>query len=81
MTVQDGVSREGLTFDQIANLKLLLPPIEDQQLITRKITEEYMQINALVAKVERAVELLKEYRIALISAAVTGKIDLREESA
>ena len=35
-------------------------------------------MDALVAKVREAVDRLKELRIALISAAVTGKIDVRE---
>jgi type I restriction enzyme S subunit len=36
------------------------------------------QIDALAAKTERSIELLRERRMALITAAVTGKIDLRE---
>ncbi len=39
------------------------------------------QIDSLVAKVRDAIERLKEIRTALISAAVTGKIDVREEAA
>ncbi len=39
------------------------------------------RIDALVAKVREAIERLKELRTALISAAVTGKIDVREEVA
>jgi len=37
------------------------------------------ELDALVGKVEDAVERLREYRIALITAAVTGKIDIRTQ--
>jgi hypothetical protein len=37
------------------------------------------EIDALVVKIREGVEELKEYRMALISAAVTGKIDARDE--
>jgi type I restriction enzyme S subunit len=38
------------------------------------------KLDVLVGKVEEAVERLQEYRTALITAAVTGKIDVRKES-
>jgi hypothetical protein len=44
------------------------------------LEHETTKINALVSKVETVVDKLKEYRTALISAAVTGKIDVREEA-
>jgi type I restriction enzyme S subunit len=81
LTIQDGISREGLNFDQVGNMNIVLPPLDEQEKIAESVAAERTKIDSLVAKVERAVELLKEYRIALISAAVTGKIDLREESA
>jgi len=39
-----------------------------------------VSVDALVAKVRDAIDRLKELRTALISAAVTGKIDVREEA-
>ncbi len=39
------------------------------------------EIDALISKVREAIDRLKEFRTALISAAVTGKIDVREEAA
>jgi hypothetical protein len=44
------------------------------------LDRETARIDALVAKVREAIERLKELRTALISAAVTGKIDVREEA-
>ncbi|MDD9828150.1 MAG: restriction endonuclease subunit S, partial [Deltaproteobacteria bacterium] len=45
------------------------------------LDRETGKIDALIGKVEGAIALLREYRAALISAAVTGKIDVREREA
>jgi type I restriction enzyme S subunit len=57
---------------------LLLPPLPEQADIAAYLDAETAKLDALVRKVEEAVERLQEYRIALITAAVTGKIDVRE---
>ena len=50
--------------------------------ITAALTRiERARVDSLIAKVREAIERLKELRTALISAAVTGKIDVREEVA
>ena len=49
----------------------------EQRLIADYLDRETMKIDQMVAKVETAIERLQEYRTALISAAVTGKIDVR----
>lgn len=43
------------------------------------LDEETAKLDALIAKVEEALERLQEYRTALITAAVTGKIDVRKQ--
>jgi type I restriction enzyme S subunit len=63
-----------LSQQQIGNFDLLLPPREEQDAIVDFIDRETTRIDALVTKVEAAVERLMEYRTALISAAVTGKV-------
>jgi len=65
----------------MAGIRIPIPEKKGQLRIVEYLDRETTKLDALVAKVERAVDLLKEYRIALISAAVTGKIDLREKSA
>ena len=67
--------------EQIANAFIAIPPEAEQQAIADFLDHETAKIDALVAKVREAIERLKEYRLALISAAVTGKIDVRKESA
>jgi type I restriction enzyme S subunit len=54
-----------------------LPPLCEQQKIVEYITVELEHFDALMAEARRGIELLKERRTALISAAVTGKIDVR----
>lgn len=59
-------------------LPFLLPPLPEQQAIAEFLDRETAKIDALSAKVTTVIERLKEYRTALISSAVTGKIDVRE---
>ena len=54
-------------------------PLPEQRSIAAFLDRETSRIDDLIAKVNDSVELLREYRTALISAAVTGKIDVREE--
>jgi type I restriction enzyme S subunit len=53
------------------------PPLPEQMAIAAYLDVETARIDGLVAKVEEAIERLQEYRTALITAAVTGKIDVR----
>jgi len=66
-----------LETETLAQFPIPTPPLDEQYVITSYLDRETAKIDALVAKVETAIERLKEYRGALISTAVTGKIDLR----
>ena len=59
---------------------LALPPLPEQRTIAAFLDRETERIDALVAKVREAIDRLKELRVSLISAAVTGRIDVREEA-
>ncbi|MBB2927106.1 restriction endonuclease subunit S [Paraburkholderia silvatlantica] len=54
-----------------------VPPVSEQAAIVAFLDAEIAKLDALKAEAERAIDLLKERRSALISAAVTGKIDVR----
>ena len=58
-----------------------VPPLSEQVAIAAYLDVETAKLDALAAKVEAAIERLQEYRIALITAAVTGKIDVRKAAA
>ena len=62
---------------QIHAFWICLPPLPEQAAIAAYLDLETAKLDALVGKVEEAVERLQEYRTALITAAVTGKIDVR----
>lgn len=66
-----------LNESQIGNYMLASPPLEEQAAIVAFLEHETAKIDALTADAEKAIDLLKERRSALISAAVTGKIDVR----
>ncbi len=56
-----------------------VPNIEEQTAIVQHIETKTNKINTKITKTEKLIELLKEYKTALISEVVTGKIDVREE--
>jgi len=60
-------------------MPLPIPSIYEQQAIADFLDRETAKIDALINKIREGIEKLKEYRTALISAAVTGKIDVRGE--
>ena len=77
----NGITRFGLTGDAIRAGFFPFPPFSEQRAIAAFLDHETAKLDALAAKVEEAIARLKEFRIALISAAVTGRIDVREEAA
>ncbi len=64
--------------EDIKEQNVPLPPLPEQQAIAAFLDRETAKIDALSSKVTTVIERLKEYRTALISSAVTGKIDVRE---
>lgn len=62
----------------LMELPIVVPPSEEQGNITDFLGRETAKIDALIAEQERLIELLQERRAALITAAVTGKIDVSE---
>ena len=70
-----------MTCDQLGNVSIPCPPLSEQRAIAAFLDRETARIDALTAKVRDAIDRLKELRTALISAAVTGKIDVRGATA
>ncbi len=62
----------------LSEMRLTVPPLKEQQQIANYLDEKTSKIDILIEKSNKSIELLKEKRISLISAAVTGKIDVRE---
>lgn len=78
--IKRGAILSGLNTATIANLTIIAAPLPEQTAIATHLDRETAKIDQLVAKVEAAIARLQEYRTALITAAVTGKIDVRNAS-
>ena len=70
-----------LNQQQIGAIHIPIPPILEQKKIASAIAKETHRIGRVQLTAKRTIDLLSEYRIALISAAVSGKIDVRMEAA
>jgi type I restriction enzyme S subunit len=68
-----------LNVNDLTELRIPLPPLGEQNAIVEYLDNETAKIGAIIATIEQAIEHLQEYRAALITAAVTGKIDVRDE--
>lgn len=61
----------------LSQMLVVLPPEDEQEAIAKFLTAENRRMDSLCAEAEAGMALLQERRAALISAAVTGKIDVR----
>ncbi|MER7718466.1 restriction endonuclease subunit S [Streptomyces flaveolus] len=75
---QNGSTIRTIGMGDLKAFRIPLPPLDEQRRIVEYLDEETAKIDSLIAETERFVELSKERRSALITAAVTGKIDVRE---
>jgi len=72
------VTMESLRRPLLASFPVAVPPADEQILIVEHLDEQIAKINQLIAETERFIDLSQERRAALITAAVTGQIDVRE---
>ena len=61
------------------NITVIIPPLLEQTQIADFLNNKTRRVDELIATEQRKIERLKEYRQSLISEAVTGKIDVRNE--
>ncbi|WP_201567113.1 restriction endonuclease subunit S [Psychrobacter immobilis] len=71
------VTRASLSQELLKKLPVLLPPLEEQIKIAQKLHKQEILFRKLIENAFKAIQLMQERRTALISAAVTGKIDVR----
>jgi type I restriction enzyme, S subunit len=74
-----GSAQPKLTQEALMSIDIIEPPIEEQNSIIRYLFEKFDAIDETINKIEQEINLLKEYKTALISEVVTGKVDVREE--
>jgi type I restriction enzyme, S subunit len=69
----------GLSRSDVYSLRIPVPIYEEQQKLSNFLDGKVNKISAAVKMIEIQIERLQEYVRSLISAAVTGKIDVRQE--
>ena len=75
-----GATRTRMNLAASARRKIALPPLKEQQVIAIFLDRETAKVDALAVKIHQAIDQLREFRTALISTAVTGKIDVRRRA-
>ena len=79
ITRSTGSTALGIKAWHLKEILITIPPLIEQRKIIQYIDQETSNIDKLISKIQSSIDKLKEYRSALISAAVTGKIDVRGE--
>ncbi len=69
---------QNVSAERYASLTVPVPPLREQRAIIAFLDHQTARVTELVGRAEAAIERLQEYRTALITAAVTGKVDVRE---
>ena len=75
-----GAIQEHYNTATLSNLRIPCVPKSEQRAIAGFLDRETTKLDTLIARIREAIDRLRELRIALISAAVTGRIDVREEA-
>jgi len=73
-----GATMENLNTSILGRVPLPVPPIDEQRAIAAFLDGQTTMVSDLIARVATHIDKLREHRTTLISAAVTGKIDVRE---
>jgi len=77
--IQTGALHPHLNCGLVRDVRFPFPPLPEQLAIVTFLVRAQAEVDAMVTKVENALDRLQEYRTALITAAVTGKIDVRNQ--
>lgn len=74
-----GAAQKQFNISHAIDFQFPVPPKEEQNLLLAYLDSQTTQLDTQIADTEREIELLQEYRTALISEVVTGKVDVRGE--
>ncbi len=72
-----GTTIFNLSLASIRSLPIALPPFEEQLRVVSAIEKEIVPVTTAIARIEREITLLREYRTRLVADVVTGKLDVR----
>jgi len=77
----NGGTKIGLTLDDVRCLVVLLPSRDEQTTIVNDIERQTRALDVAISRLEREIDLLREYCTRLVADVVTGKLDVREAAA
>lgn len=72
-----GGTKQGLGLDEVKNLEVLLPPLDEQHVMVERIRAQTWRVDSAIARAEREVSMLQEFRARLVADVVTGQVDVR----
>jgi type I restriction enzyme S subunit len=78
--ISKGATFKEITLEMLRNFRVPVPPLDEQEVLTSTIDSQLRTFRELIDAAEESERLLTERRAALISAAVTGKIDVRKSA-
>lgn len=73
---ENGSTKGGLTCGDLAELRVAMPPVDEQIAISQHIRVNIQHVDRVIGKARELIEMAKERRSALISAAVTGQLNI-----
>jgi type I restriction enzyme S subunit len=76
--IPTGTKQGNLSCDDVLSISMAIPSTEEQSKIGEYLKRKSNEIDTIVSKTQQEIELLKEYKTALISEVVTGKVDVRD---
>jgi type I restriction enzyme S subunit len=76
-----GAAQPKLTQDRLLSISIAVAPPEEQVTIVRHASEQTRPLVTAISRLEREIELLREYRTRLVADVVTGKLDVRAAAA
>ncbi|ELS3707359.1 restriction endonuclease subunit S [Campylobacter upsaliensis] len=74
-----GSNYPAITSNDFADLKIPLPPLQEQKQIANFLDKKCEKINSVIEKTKKQIELIKEYKNTLINEAVCGRINLERK--
>jgi len=76
-----GAAQPKLTQDRLLSITIAVAPVKEQESIVLHTSEKIRPLVTAIGRLEREIDLLREYRIRLVADVVTGKLDVREAAA
>jgi len=76
-----GAAQPKLTQDRLLSISIAVAPHDEQVTIVKQSSERTRPLVTAISRLEREIELLREYRTRLVADVVTGKLDVREAAA